>query len=110
MLIELAAVSGIAALGVGAYRRRHQGRHPLISVLAPEPKALPVPQKPVESAFRDIRQVKNAEKMMNVMLWVSGTSLGFAIIGTVFYPPVAILSVPFIIFQLIEHWRDAYRM
>jgi Cu2+-exporting ATPase len=110
MLIELAAVSGIAALGVAAYRRRREGRHPLISVLAPEPKALPVPQKPAESAFRDIRQVKNAEKMLNVMLWVSGTSLGFAIIGAVFYPPVAILSVPFIIFQLIEHWRDAYRM
>lgn len=111
MLIELAAVGGAALVGTNVYRQRRRERRPLMAALlpAPQPKVIAAPPTEQESALRDIRKVKNAEKMMNTMIGVSGVSLGFAIVGTLFYPPVAIVSVPFIILQLIEQWKDAYR-
>ncbi|MEZ4867744.1 MAG: heavy metal translocating P-type ATPase [Caldilineaceae bacterium] len=93
-----------------AYKRGRQ-RKLLISVLSPvrTPQVLPQAPAKEESMLRDIRKVKNAEVMLNRMLVISGASLGFAIVGTFFYPPVAVLSAPMIILLLIQQWKEAYR-
>lgn len=111
MFLELAAVGGAALIGTNVYRQRRPGRKPLMAALLPESqtKVLPAAKPEQESALRDIRKVKNAEKVLNTMMYVSGASLTAAIVGTFFYPPIAIVSVPFIIYQLIEQWKDAYR-
>lgn len=111
MLIELAVAGGAALIGANFYRKQRKASYQLITVLAPDaaPKTLAGPKPAQESALRDIRHIKNPEKVLNTMLVVSSVSLGFAIIGTVFYPPLALLSVPFIVMQLLEHWKDAYR-
>lgn len=111
MFFKLAAPGGITWFGTSIFRRQQKENTSLIRQLVSlsKPQTLPSKQPVQESVLRDIRQVKNAEKILNTMIWVSGASLTFAIVGAFFYPPVAIVSVPFIVWQLIEHWRDAYR-
>lgn len=109
MLFELAAAGGAALLSGRMYNQwRKKNRPALITELVQAPKAPPTVKPAEESVMRDIRQAKNPERLINVLLGVSGASISFAIIGTFFYTPVAILSVPFLVYVLLYEWKDAY--
>ena len=55
-------------------------------------------------------EVSEAEKEINRHIVISSVSLGLATAGTLFYPPLALLSLPGLISGTIPVWKEAYRI
>jgi Cu2+-exporting ATPase len=54
-------------------------------------------------------EVSGAEKKLNRYLVYSSISLGLATAGTLFYPPLILLSLPGLIYGTIPVWKEAFR-
>ena len=53
-------------------------------------------------------QAQAAERQTDIELALSSVSLGFAVVGTVAYPPLTVLSIPWFIYGCIPMFKDAY--
>lgn len=55
------------------------------------------------------REISAAEKEINRYLATSSVSLALATAGTLFYPPLALLSLPGLVYGTFPVWQKAYR-
>lgn len=58
---------------------------------------------------RDNVDITTVEHRLNLELFFAGASLGITIIGSLFYPPLRLLSLPSIIYSIVPIYRDAFR-
>lgn len=54
-------------------------------------------------------EISPAERRLNAELIFATASLGITITGTLFYPPLRLLSLPSVIYALVPIYRDGYR-
>ena len=116
MLTELVIAGGALFFGNKIYRNKPQ---PLVEKLR-QPAALPVQaplvaQPPVVAPrdyqlSRDLHKNPQAEQMINFAVTMSSVSLGFALLGAFLYPPLGLLSVPYILLVVTEMWKEAYKL
>lgn len=119
MLAELAVAGGVLFFGNKLYRKNQQPK--LLVQKLYEPPALP-PLTPVVTTSatpvtapkeyhvsRDLHKNPQAEQIVNFALTLSSVSFGFALLGKLLYPPLGLLSVPYILMVVAEMWKDAYK-
>ena len=110
MFAEIAHAGRAALAGL---RNLPKWRAPkkLVEVLEVEPlvqASAPKPPAQRQDYLRDFRNAPNAEKIVNQAVTISSISLTFALIGTFIYWPVALLSVPYMFYQLWLLARETY--
>ncbi|MEM7125045.1 MAG: heavy metal translocating P-type ATPase [Chloroflexota bacterium] len=112
MITELAIAGGALLFGNRVYQRI-QNRNVYVKKLLPEPLSFPSQEQiiaqPEYHVARDIHKNPDAEQIMNTAVVMSSASLGAAIVGALFFPPIAILSVPYILMVVVQLWQDAYK-
>lgn len=112
MIAELADAGKSLWSGINSYQRK-QKRKVRVQKYLREPLLLAASEQIVEHkdyhVSRDLHKNPQAEQLINYAVTMSSVSLACALVGTFVYPPIALLSVPYILMVVAEMWKDAYK-